>query len=92
MKEPLNFLTQYRAQLSDWIENPTTNAPHDAVFKLQAAVDLSIELIQSDRKVLESEKHFFEGGAYLLRFFEGWGDEYMDKYSKMVSYIKENHF
>lgn len=92
MKEPLSFLTEFRTQLNDWIKNPTTNAPYDTMLKLQTAVNLSIELVQSDRKVLESEKHFFEGGVYLLRYFDGWGDEYLDKYNDMVRYVKGKHF
>lgn len=91
-KEILAFLEEYSKSLSEWINAPTVLASKEVMGKIQSSVELSITIVQSGRKVYSDEKDLFNGGVFLVRYFDGWGEEYLEKYLKMVNYIKENHY
>jgi len=92
MKNPIHFLEDFRDQLTQWLEKPTVGAPADTMMRIRSAVEVSIELLKHDRKIMESEKHLFEGGIYLVHFFDGWGNAYLQQYLEMVEYIQQNHY
>jgi hypothetical protein len=92
MKNPNAFLDEFLIELTQWIDKPTVNALKDVMYKIRSAVELTIVLIKEKRKVSSDEKNLFEGGAYLARYFDGWGDEFFLKYIEMVNYVKQNHY
>lgn len=92
MTNPNAFLDKFLTELTQWINKPTVSAPMDVMPKIRSAVELTIVLVNEDRKVTPDEKNLFEGGAYLARFFDGWGDEYFLKYLKTVEYVKQEHY
>jgi len=92
MKEPILFLNEYRDDLNKWITKPTVSAPSDVMIKIYSMVELTIELVQTGRKVKTSEKQLFEGGTFLARYFDGWGDMYYSKYNQVVEFVEKNYF
>ena len=92
MKEFSSFLNEYKAEISNWIEDPTVYAPPEIMERILLAIELTIELINSNQKVSKEDKQLFEGGTYLYKYFDGWGETYFDKYLYMVKYIKANHY
>lgn len=92
MEEFEKFLIEYKAEVEFWLENPTVNAPLDIMRKVLAAIDLSLETIRENNKLAKEKKELFEGGIFLVKYFEGWGESYFYKYTKMATFIKRNHF
>jgi hypothetical protein len=86
------FLVEFKAEVEFWLENPTVNAPLDIMRKVLAAIDLSLETIRTNKKVAKEKKELFEGSVFLAKYFEGWGENYFYKYSKMATFIKRNHY
>lgn len=87
-----DFLLMYKAQLDDFIGKPGVSAPIHVMKKIRSAVELAIELVNSGRKIEAHEKDLFEGGSYLARYFDGWGEMYFDNYLKMVHYVQKHHY
>ncbi|MBJ7427804.1 MAG: hypothetical protein JHD28_02435, partial [Bacteroidia bacterium] len=92
MEEFEKFLVEFKAEVVFWLENPTVNAPLDPMRKVLAAIDLSLEAIRTKNKIAKEKKELFEGGVFLVKYFEGWGENYFYKYSKMATFIKRNHY
>ncbi|MFC7773763.1 hypothetical protein [Flavobacterium sp. GCM10027622] len=92
MTEILNFLNEYKNELTQWLEKPTVSAPPEVMEKIISTIELSLQLINTNRKVSAEEKQMIEGSSYLARYFDGWGQDYFDKYLEMVHYIKRYHY
>jgi hypothetical protein len=67
MKETINFLNEFKIELTQWLEKPTVSAPPEVMRKIISSVELSIELINTNGKVSLEEKQMFEGDSYLAR-------------------------
>ena len=92
MNNPILNLNKFKKDVEDWIESSAVTAPVETMQKILKAIEMSIDIIENDRKVLDSQKHFFEGGYYLVRYFEGWGEHFEKQYFAMVEYMKANYY
>jgi len=92
MEEVTDFLKTFKSEVEQWTEKPTVSAAPEVMYKILTAVEVTIELVNTNRKVFSNEKELFEGGPYLARYFDGWGETFFEKYLEMVKYVKSSHW
>ncbi len=90
--EKIAEFKRYHQELIDFLETPKVIGDLGFIEKMKAAVELAIELILNGELIEEQDKHYFEGGPFLVRAMDGWGDELLDGYFMTVSYIKKNNW
>jgi len=74
-------------------DNGAANFDKATMCKILVMLNIAEMVIRANEKVPEHERHYFEGQAFVGRYFGDWGlDFIVDKYLKVTSYIKATHW
>jgi hypothetical protein len=71
----------------------TTNINKSDICQILIMANLAEMCIRSDIKVPKEDRNYFEGQAFVGRYFDDWGLPWVGKeYLDIVKYIKENYW
>lgn len=92
MNEIIDFLEVYENEVLNWVEKPKSSASVDIMKKILQAIRISINVVKNNGKISFEDRNFFQGGSFLAKYFDGWEEDFHDKYFLMVEYIKSYHY
>ena len=82
------YLQDFITEINKWLEAPSISGPEEPMKNIKSVAELALEFLEKPRQLNQEEEHLLNGGVYLTRYFDGWGEEFLRKYFEIVSCIK----
>lgn len=88
----IDRIKSYKNRLEQ-LKDDNENIDKSVICKLLVMANMAEMVIWSKSKINEPEKYYFEGQAFVGRYFSDWGfDDIAERYLEISEFIKLNHW
>jgi len=93
MDEILKVIIDIKSKIEDVKNKQNSLLDKSSLCKILVMLNIAEMLIRSNSNINDNDKHYFEGQAFVGRYFCDWGLDWIaDDYLKISSFIKDNYW